>query len=263
MGTTLASRGSATVSLIDALPENLWGYKKRLSFVHHHASRIGAATILDIGCGNGSQLAIPLAEMGYSITGIDPHQKSIERARQSGVGKFINGFSTELPTQSFDVVIISEVLEHLRAPEELLADSLRFISRNGILIVTVPNGYGEFEFDSRMYRGLRLDAAFSWLSRVRRSISKKGEPSTEVASSDDTSGHIQRFTLPRLKRMFAAHGLVLEDRRATSIWSGPLICHTLGRSKRFRHLNAKVADHLPMVFSGGWMFCLRKVCNSV
>src|ERR1051326_2562704 len=107
-GSTLSS-APASASAIGAFEENLWGYKKRLTFVHQHASKIRAETILDIGCGNGSQLAIPLARLGYSITGIDPHEGSIERARQSGFGTLIQGFSTELPTTAFNGLIISAV----------------------------------------------------------------------------------------------------------------------------------------------------------
>ncbi len=109
------------------LQENLWGYGKRLQFVDGAMRREFPGkkrcelNVLDIGCGNGSQLAIPLADGGYQVTAIDPHQPSIQRGRRSSSAvKFRHGSVSDLPLTKFDCVIISEVLEHLDAPEILL-----------------------------------------------------------------------------------------------------------------------------------------------
>ena len=240
------------------LEENLWGYLKRLRFVHEHASAISAQTVLDIGCGNGSQLAIPLGQLGYRVTGIDPHKASIERAQMHGTGNFICGFSHDLPTCNFDVVIISEVLEHLHDPQCLLADSLRFIAPNGILIVTVPNGYGEFEIDSRLYYGARLNRAFDGFYRLRRRLIGKPDPAAEVAGSDDTAGHVQRFTLKHINRLFLSCGLGIKDKRPGPFLAGPLVSNTLARIPGFLNFNVSISDRLPMVLSSGWLFCLKQ-----
>ena len=122
-------------------------------------------SVLDVGCGNGSQLAIPLADGGYQVTAIDLHQSSIERGRRSSSAvKFHHGSVSDLPLIKFDCVIISEVLEHLNAPEILLRTALPYLSESGILVITVPNGYGEFEVqDRRVYRSLRVDKMIAWL----------------------------------------------------------------------------------------------------
>src|SRR6185436_1158018 len=113
---------SMSFSTRGVIPENLSGYGKRYRFVDSLLEKRGCRTVLDIGCGNGSQLAIPLSENGYTVTGIDPDLRSIEygRALTSRV-KFVHGFLHELPSQQFDCVILSEVLEHLYEPETLLA----------------------------------------------------------------------------------------------------------------------------------------------
>jgi 2-polyprenyl-3-methyl-5-hydroxy-6-metoxy-1,4-benzoquinol methylase len=86
------------------LPENLWGYGKRLRFVDASIRRAFPSRaryelkVLDIGCGNGSQLAIPMAEAGYHVTAIDPHRPSIERGRRlSSKVEFFHGSVDELP----------------------------------------------------------------------------------------------------------------------------------------------------------------------
>jgi len=69
--------------------EDLWGYAKRLRFVREVICAAfperapGSLRVLDVGCGNGSQLALPLAMgHGFQLTGIDPDQRSIEHAKR-------------------------------------------------------------------------------------------------------------------------------------------------------------------------------------
>src|SRR5882762_4645011 len=81
------TNAAGPMSLGEELEENPWGYRKRLSFI---VRAIGMAfplrqsagiRVLDVGCGNGSFLALPLAGCGFDVTGIDFHQPSIEHAR--------------------------------------------------------------------------------------------------------------------------------------------------------------------------------------
>ena len=68
--------------------ENLWGYRKRLRFIldsiaGHYPGRAPASlSILDVGCGNGTVLALPLAYLGYRVTGLDVDAASVVRARE-------------------------------------------------------------------------------------------------------------------------------------------------------------------------------------
>jgi SAM-dependent methyltransferase len=212
--------------------------------------------ILDVGCGNGSQLAVPLSEAGYQVTAVDPHQPSIERGRRLGPAiDFHHGFVNDLVPSKFDCVIISEVLEHLESPGLFLDLSLPYLAESGILIVTVPNGYGEFELDRRLYRGLHADQMVAWLWSV---LKGDGDGDTEiVAGSDDASPHVQRFTVSRLREIFRRSNLVVIEERGTSLASGPFISHVLGRFKAFIRLNVSVADRLPLQLASGWMFCLK------
>jgi SAM-dependent methyltransferase len=211
-------------------------------------------TVLDVGCGNGSQLAIPLSEAGYQVTAVDPHQQSIERGQKLAPAvRFHHGVVSELAARKFHCVIISEVLEHLDAPETLLCAALNYLSESGILIITVPNGYGEFELDSRLYRVLRIDKLVAWLWATF----SKNKDKEYIAGSDDQSPHVQRFTLPRLRRMFDQNRLLLVEARGTSLVSGPFMALLLGSSTKFVHFNAAITDRLPVSLAAGWMFSLR------
>ena len=81
-------------------------------------SRIkSGATVLDIGCGNGFLAHDIAKKSGAQVTGIDLNQGSIDVARQRFSHenvKFVCGdVLKDLPTNRYDVVVLSNVLEHL------------------------------------------------------------------------------------------------------------------------------------------------------
>ena len=241
--------------------ENLWGYAKRLRFVRRVIAlafpecEAGSLRVLDVGCGNGTQLALPLLQDGFYLTGVDPDECSIEHARRLSRGapnaEFVCGSVEQLPSALlFDIVILSEVLEHMTEPAALLEASVRRMAANAVLIVTVPNGYGEFELDSRMFRALRLQRAVDALVRNNREV---------IAATDNHEcGHVQFFTRRRLFRLFKQCGLSLFLEEASVLLAGPLVGHTLARSERFIRWNARITDKLPLVLSSGWYFALRR-----
>lgn len=240
--------------------ENLWGYAKRLRFVRRAISEgfpgraADSLRVLDVGCGNGTQLALSLVQDGFRLTGVDTDERSIEHARRLSLeaanAEFICGKVEELsPAELFDVVILSEVLEHMTEPAALLEASVARMAANALLIVTVPNGYGEFELDSKMFRALRLQKAVDALARNNREV---------IAATDNHDcGHVQFFTLGRLFRLFKQSRLEIVRREASVLFAGPMVGHTLARFPRFIEWNARIADKLPLVLSSGWYFALR------
>ena len=244
-------------------PENLWGYAKRLRFVRQTIAQAfprqepGSLRVLDVGCGNGSQLTLPLARRGFKVTGVDTHAPSIEHARRDArdllKARFVCGRVEDLDPELFDVVILSEVLEHVPEPLALLAASARYLSDDGIMIVTVPNGFGEFEIDSWLFRKLRGQRIVDALYKKER------EP---VAATDNhADGHVQFFTRRRLLRLFEQCSLSVFRQGAGSFLAGPIVGHTLARSSRFIEWNARVADRLPLALASGWYFALRRSEN--
>jgi SAM-dependent methyltransferase len=241
--------------------ENLWGYAKRLHFIRDtirlsfKEKRAAEVHILDVGCGNGSQLAIPLARDGFQLTGVDPHTASITRARalakDISCARFICGNVEDLPVdQVFDMVILSEVLEHLEDPERLFKASLTHLKQNGVMIVTVPNGYGEFEIDWWLFRALRLPKLLHAFG------SRSGE---QIGSTDNIeSGHVQFFTLRRLKRIFKECNLVITREGTGSLLGGPFVAYSLARSTRFLNWNARITERLPASLASSWYFALRR-----
>lgn len=240
--------------------ENLWGYTKRLRFVQQGIAEsfpdraTDSLRVLDVGCGNGSELALPLARLGLQVTGIDIHAPSIEHARQLGADvtnlSYVCGRVEELKAPPYDIVILSEVLEHLREPRSLLLAGIEHLSKNGIIIITVPNGYGEFEIDSWLFRMFRLQRVIDALAKNSKQVM--------AATDNHESGHVQFFTRRQLRRLFAECSLSVFKEGVASFLAGPFIGLTLARSERFIEWNSRVTDKLPRVFASGWYFALRR-----
>jgi 2-polyprenyl-3-methyl-5-hydroxy-6-metoxy-1,4-benzoquinol methylase len=245
--------------------EDLWGYRKRLLFV---CGAVGEAfplrepqslRVLDVGCGNGSQLGLPLARRGFQLKGVDTDAHSIAHGQRLAEGlagaEFVCARVEDLPREElFDVVILSEVLEHLARPETLLAESVKRLSEGGILIVTVPNGYGEFEIDSWVFRRLRL----------QRVVDRLAKNSREVLGSTDNmeNGHIQFFRRRRLLHLFREAGLVVFRQGAASFLAGPIAGHALARFQSFIEWNARITERLPFALASGWYFALRRASGN-
>lgn len=94
--------------------------------------------ILDAGCGIGA-LAQQLAVKGRVVSGIDADPDSVKRARESGRisdAQVADICHLPFPDKCFDMVISSEVLEHVQDHVTALKE-LRRVSR-GMILITVP-----------------------------------------------------------------------------------------------------------------------------
>lgn len=97
----------------------------------------GNQRILDIGCGDGVLLSL----IGHGrLYGVDLDQSSLDYAATKVKAKFLKVPAELLPFKSgfFDVVIATEIIEHLDQPEKLLAEAKRVLKRSGRLILTTP-----------------------------------------------------------------------------------------------------------------------------
>lgn len=125
--------------------ENLDGMD-HFGFNDHHKRIIGILNrekrgkLLDVGCGNGF-LAEKLKNIGYEVYGMDVSLNQVKRARKSGI-KAVKASAEEkfnYKNNYFDVVVLSEVLEHLFEPENCLRECYRVLKKNGMLIIGIPN----------------------------------------------------------------------------------------------------------------------------
>jgi 2-polyprenyl-6-hydroxyphenyl methylase/3-demethylubiquinone-9 3-methyltransferase len=106
---------------------------------------LGGLRILDIGCGGGI-LAEPLARLGGAVTAIDPAPESIEAARHhadiTGLAIDYRAETAEVLSASgerFDLVIASEVVEHVPDIKSFVATATDLTRPGGIVLFTTIN----------------------------------------------------------------------------------------------------------------------------
>lgn len=100
-------------------------------------------TVLDVGCGRGQNTA-HLVEGGARVVGLESDDTAVAaaRARLSEVHQ-VDIESDEavnaLGKQRFDVLVLGDVLEHTRAPDEVLRRFIPLLEDGGHVVISVPN----------------------------------------------------------------------------------------------------------------------------
>jgi len=98
--------------------------------------------VLDAGCGDGTLLKVLIHLGGLSVYGIDYNALRVGRARENAPEAVVmRGLLEDLYISHdfFDIVILSQVLEHIKEDARVLESLTRVLKPDGILILGVPN----------------------------------------------------------------------------------------------------------------------------
>ena len=261
--------------------ENIYGNLRRSAYISELARgsihKQKTTEILDLGCGTGINISIPLAKAGYRVVGIDLDLPSIQRARQLSEGITNIEFHcldvrTWYPDQPFDVIVCSEVLEHLNNLLEFMQQVLRLLAPGGCLVVTVPNGYGWFEMEQAVLRIFpRLNTLtdrlqHAWVRRFGGADLKarhewEWQPENyqrEWTTLAKDGGHKQHFTVRRIRKLLESSGFTITNMTGRTFLAGNVLNNLLRDCDQFLEWNARIADRLPLWMCSGWMITARR-----
>lgn len=240
--------------------EDPYGLRKRLEYAVSIIKAHRPGSVLEIGCGTGAYLLVPLSGLfpQTHFVGIDSDQASIDFA-QARFGKDNLHFElagTAIPLGVHDLVIASEVLEHVDRPVQFLRLAREAVAPGGKIFMTVPNGYGPFELASMLQVALERLGLIDALRRLkRRAIRQHSSATAGVPMSLANSPHVNFFGWAEINRLIQASGLQVEDTRNRTFLCGfglDILIGKLGLSG----WNAKIADRMPRPFVSDWMFLL-------
>lgn len=98
--------------------------------------------LLEIGCGNGSALR-QMATLGWDVEGVDFDEAAVNLARSCGLTVRLGSVEAQhYPSNTFDAIVMSHVLEHVPNPRGLLAECYRILKSGGRLVSITPNAAG-------------------------------------------------------------------------------------------------------------------------
>lgn len=127
-------------------------YQNMLTLLRQEVGCLHGKKILDVGCGDGV-LAYLIHREGASVFGVDFSDLAIHYARKKTAGSdiaFQQGSAYALPYSdcSFDVVISSDVIEHVQDVPAYLAEIKRVVRIGGKVIISTPIRITERPMDS-------------------------------------------------------------------------------------------------------------------
>ena len=140
--------------------------------------------VLDVGAGSGTFTA-RLSARGFEVTSTDVTDEALDvlRSRVSGTVERADATSLPFATDSFDGVVLGEVLEHIEDDRAALGEAARVLRAGGVLAISVPRNP-------------------AWFSK-----------------SDQWAGHFRRYSREQLESRVAAAGF---ENLACKAWGFPI-----------------------------------------
>ena len=160
-------------------------------------SSAGPAVIIDVGCGDGSALAVAAEHNpAHRFAGIDWSGDAVRRAHALGLTVLradVTAPGLPVADGAADVVIMSELIEHLVDPDGAVAEVRRVLRPGGSLLLSTPNLAAWY---NRGLLAVGIQPIFSEVSL--RGVF--GRPGRVVA------GHLRLFTRRALTEFLTASG---------------------------------------------------------
>jgi SAM-dependent methyltransferase len=221
------AEATALLSLQDTLynstnPTRRWLHVSRREHIERALRRAAAerppARALEIGPGSGIYLAL-LSELAEMVVASDIEAVFLERARaisarRANIEVVLDDIvASRLEDESFDLVLCSEVIEHIPDPGAALASMRRILRPGGRLILSTPHRFSPLELAGRV---AFLPGVVDVVRRIYR------EPILPT-------GHISLMSAAEARRRLAAAGFSVERSWATGVYL-PLVAELTGEA---------------------------------
>lgn len=192
--------GKFRLSSLHYLREHQWRYEQDLSCLINQDILSKKSKILDVGA-HPYHFTWLLKESGYPVVGVDIAPERLKKFIQANSLRVIKiDIEAEIwpfRDRSFDVIVMNEVLEHLRInPLHALTEAYRILDEKGLLLLTTSNIYALLNvvrfFRGRGAMGNMVDefAKLYWLGHM---------------------GHIHEYSAHELRDMLHVTGFVINS----------------------------------------------------
>jgi ubiquinone/menaquinone biosynthesis C-methylase UbiE len=159
-------------------------------------------TVLDIGC-NDASYTVEFAQSARSVIGIDLREECLSSAYSRVKGQtrlvwllMMNAERLAFPDESFDVVVMNEVLEHIPDQARALDEVCRVLKKNGVFVLFVPNRLYVVETHGAHIGQRKLGRFIPFIHWLPRSIGRNFM-------------NARSYTESELRQLLACHGFAV------------------------------------------------------
>ena len=145
----------AAVHSVPRRVDDFLGYARLTLYQLGDELALRGKRLLDFGCGGGELLVVAKA-LGMDVFGVEinPYQRNYLTEKGFRVAPSM----AEFEGQTFDVVVLSHVLEHIPSPEPLLLKVANLLGGGGRLLLSMPNLSSYLaRLLGRFWPGLQID----------------------------------------------------------------------------------------------------------
>lgn len=229
----------------------------------------------DLGCGSG-WLSVCLAKEGLKVIPIDISDASLKSAqflfeKEKLKLKPLKGSILDLPfpKNSFDFVVLCEVLEHVPRPGKALKEINRCLKKGGKFCLSIPNSwtfgliYDRFLlrlFTTSSKQGGGTNAIFGGGRNWAKALKKIG-----ITSSMEGYGHINQFSPFSIKKLLGSSGFKIVKFRSLEFFSPYLLTFFSGllridrrKLRIFEEIDQKLVKILPLFLASNWLILCQK-----
>lgn len=185
--------------------------------------------VLDAGCGNGAvliRLALKFKDDKYvSFRGIDVSKSFVDYSNRAAKHKNVAestrfelfDIEKEKIEGKYDVILSSEVLEHLENPEKFLRKMAKPLNKGGVLLISTPNSNNWLKYP------------FIWAKSLVARINNKEWQDQLISKEEkyklsEQEQHINVLNLKELRNISKAAGLnVYSNPRSTTFFGGKFL----------------------------------------
>lgn len=188
-------------------------FKKRVRTIFEWVNPQDDDVILDCACGRGFYLNMIRYVSDCALVGLELDWPVIEKAKRN-VGHLprlmlnnANIYQLPYPDNTFDAVILSEILEHIERDVDALREVYRVLKPGGVVAITVPNANYPFLWDP--------------INKTLETVFHTHIGSGPLAGI--WANHVRLYTAEQLRTSVLKAGFQVEEERSFTHYSFPFI----------------------------------------
>jgi len=185
---------------MDLITDSRDQYKKAVLSL---LERDEAAVVLDLGCGNSKRLTRRVIKTVGAVGAFGVDLKGYDEEGLSVVASDLND-GIPFPADRFDVVVASQIIEHLRNTDGFLKEIKRVLKPTGYAVISTPN-------------------LAAWHNILHLLLGKQPPVATvsdDMFPENEAHGHLRVFTKSELIKLLRFHGFRIEKVAGTSSFFG-------------------------------------------